>query len=70
MIDADRLAKIRETRRPDSRYASLKNCHWEVDAAESLLRAEGIPIFHTTHSSIEEIGSRVLEQLGLKREMF
>jgi len=70
MIDADRLAQIRETRRPSSRYASLKNCHWAVDAAESLLRAEGIPIFHTTHSSIEEIASRVLLQLGLQREMF
>ena len=70
MIDADRLAQIRETRRPGSRYASLKNCHWEVDAAESLLRAEGIPIFHTTLSSIEEIASRVLQQLDLQREMF
>ena len=70
MIDADRLANIRETRRPNSRYASLKNCHWEVDAAESLLRAGGIPIFHSTHSSIEEIASRVLLQLGLQREMF
>jgi len=70
MIDADRLANIRETRRPSSRYASLKNCHWEVDAAESLLRAGGIPIFHSTHSSIEEIASRVLLQLGLQREMF
>ena len=70
MIDADRLAQIRETRRPSSRYASLKNCHWEVDAAESLLRAEGTPILHTTHSSIEEIASRVLLQLGLQREMF
>jgi len=56
--------------RPDSRYASLKQCHWEVDAAESLLRASGIPAFHTTHSSIEEIASRVLLQLGLQREMF
>jgi len=70
MIDADRLAQIRETRRPGSHYASLKQCHWEVDAAESLLRVEGIPIFHTTHSSIEEIASRVLLQLGLQREMF
>ncbi len=70
MIDADRLAQIRETRRPSSRYASLKNCHWEVDAAESMLRSEGIPIFHTTQSSIEEIASRVLLQLGLQREMF
>jgi regulator of PEP synthase PpsR (kinase-PPPase family) len=70
MIEADRLAQIRETRRPGSRYSSLRNCHWEVDAAESLLRGEGIPIFHTTHSSIEEIASRVLQQLSLQREMF
>ena len=69
-IDADRLAQIRETRRPDSRYASLKQCHWEVEAAESLLRASGVPVFNTTHSSIEEIASRVLLQLGLQREMF
>jgi regulator of PEP synthase PpsR (kinase-PPPase family) len=70
MIDADRLAQIRETRRPDSRYASLRQCHWEVDAAESLLRAEGIGAIHTTNSSIEEIASRILMQLGLQREMF
>ncbi len=70
MIDADRLTQIRETRRSGSRYASVKQCHWEVDAAESLLRAAGVPIFNTTHSSIEEIASRVLSQLGLQREMF
>jgi regulator of PEP synthase PpsR (kinase-PPPase family) len=70
MIDPDRLAQIRETRRPGSRYASMRQCHWEVDSAESLLRMEGVPIFHTTHSSIEEIASRVLMQLGLQREMF
>jgi len=70
LIDADRLAQIRETRRPGSRYASLKQCHWEVDAAESLLRAEGIDVFPTTHSSIEEIASRILQHLGMQREMF
>ena len=70
MIDADRLAQIRETRRPGSRYASLRQCHREVESAESLLRSAGVPIFHTTHSSIEEIASRVLSQLGLQREMF
>jgi regulator of PEP synthase PpsR (kinase-PPPase family) len=70
MIDGDRLAQIRETRRPGSKYSSLKQCHWEVQSAESLLRAEGVPVFNTTHSSIEEIASRVLLQLGLQREMF
>ncbi len=69
-IDADRLAQIRETRRPGSQYASIKQCHWEVEAAESLMRMSGIPVFNTTHSSIEEIGSRVLAELGLQREMF
>lgn len=70
MIDADRLSQIRETRRPGSRYSSLKQCHWEVDAAESLLRSEGVEVIHTTNSSIEEIASRILMQLGLQREMF
>jgi regulator of PEP synthase PpsR (kinase-PPPase family) len=70
MIDPDRLAQIRDTRRPGSRYASLKQCHWEVDAAESLLRREGITAFATTHSSIEEIASRVLAHLGMQREMY
>jgi len=69
-IDPDRLAQIRETRRPDSRYASLKQCHWEVDAAESLLRMAGVTVFNTTHSSIEEIASRILLHQGLQREMF
>lgn len=70
MIDADHLSQIRETRRPGSRYASLRQCHWEVDAAESLLRGEGIQVFQTTHSSIEEIASRILAHAGLQREMF
>ena len=70
MIDPDRLAQIRETRRPGSTYASLRQCHWEADAAESLLRSEGIAVFPTTHSSIEEIASRVLAHLGLQREMY
>lgn len=70
MIEPDRLAHIRENRKPGSRYASLRQCRQEVEAAESLLRMEGIPLFHTTHSSIEEIASRVLLQLGFQREMF
>ena len=69
-IEADRLAQIRQTRKPNSKYASIKQCRREVEAAESLLRMEGIPVFATTHASIEEISSRVLLQLGLQREMF
>jgi len=70
LIDADRLAQIRESRRPGSSYASLRRCHQEADAAESLLRAEGIEVFATTNSSIEEIASRILVHFGMQREMF
>lgn len=69
-IDSERLAQIRETRRPGSRYASLKQCRYEVEAAESLMRAEGVPMLSSTHASIEELASRILLDLGLQRELF
>lgn len=69
-IDAERLAQIRQTRRPNSRYASLKQCRYEVQAAEALLRAEGVPILSSTRASVEELASRILLELGLERDHF
>ena len=69
-IEPVRLQQIRQERRPNSRYAQLDTCKREVAAAEALLRAEHIPMLSTTHASIEEISSRVLEDLGINREMF
>ena len=69
-IDPDRLRQIRQERRPDSRYATLEQCRYEVAAAEALLRGERIPTLSTTHTSIEEIASKVLAALGIQRNMF
>jgi len=69
-IDAERLAEIRQTRRPDSRYASLKQCRYEVEAAEALLRSEGVPMLSSTRASVEELASRILLELGLERDHF
>lgn len=69
-IDPVRLAQVRETRRPGSRYARLEQCHWEVAAAEKLMRAERLPCVSTTHSSIEEIASKILSALDIQRHMF
>ncbi|MGH8032998.1 MAG: posphoenolpyruvate synthetase regulatory kinase/phosphorylase PpsR [Luteimonas sp.] len=69
-IDPVRLQQIRQERRPNSRYARLETCKSEVSAAESLFRAERIPVLSTTHTSIEEIASKVLTTLGIHREMF
>jgi len=69
-IDPVRLQQIRQERRPNSRYAELETCKREVAAAEILFRAERIPVLSTTHTSIEEIASKVLTTLGIHREMF
>src|SRR3954468_14247655 len=41
-IAPERLHEIRKERRPDSRYAALDNCRYEVEEAETLMRREGI----------------------------
>lgn len=69
-IDPERLAQIRQERRPNSRYAQLETCRREVAAAEAMLRAERIPTLSTTHTSIEEIAGKVMTTLGIQREMF
>jgi regulator of PEP synthase PpsR (kinase-PPPase family) len=69
-IDPARLRQIRQERRPNSHYAQMETCQREVTAAEALFRAERIPVLSTTHTSIEEIASKVLTTLGIHRGMF
>ncbi|MBS7351303.1 MAG: kinase/pyrophosphorylase [Comamonas sp.] len=60
-IDPQRLSEIRNERRPDSRYASLQNCRYEVAEAEAMMRRAGVPWLSSTHKSIEEISTTVLQ---------
>ena len=69
-IDPERLQQIRQERRPNSTYAKLETCKQEVAAAEAMFQMERIPTLSTTHTSIEEIASKVMSTLGLQREMF
>ena len=62
-IDPERLSQIRNERRPDSKYASIENCRFEVKEAESMMRREGIPWLSSTHKSIEEIAATILRDL-------
>ena len=41
-IQPERLAEIRNERRPNSRYAALENCRMEVGEAEAMMRRAGI----------------------------
>lgn len=68
-IDPDRLAAIRNERRANSRYASLKQCYHEIDEVEMLYQRENIPFISTTDKSIEEISTRILAETGLERRL-
>jgi len=69
-IDAQRLAQVREARRPGSRYAKIEQCRRELELADKIFRREGIPVQSTTNTSIEEIASKILAQLGIEKHMF
>ena len=69
-IDPERLAQIRHERRPGSRYAALDNCRYEVAAAESMMRREGIGWLSSTHKSIEEIATTILRDLRPDRLVY
>lgn len=66
-IDPQRLQKIREERKPGSRYATLEVCKREVSIAEGMFKREQIPVLSTTHTSIEEIASKIVAQFGFQR---
>ncbi|WP_047047268.1 pyruvate, water dikinase regulatory protein [Vibrio mexicanus] len=69
-IDAERLNKIRENRLSGSDYASAEQCSIELKTVEALFRREAIPYINTTALSVEEISTRILEKVGLKRRLF
>ena len=70
MIDANRLAQVREARRPGSKYATIEQCKRELVLADQLFRRESLPSLNTTSTSIEEIASKILAHLGIERHMF
>ena len=69
-IDPERLAQIRNERRPNSTYAALLNCRQEVAAAESMMRREGIAWLSSTHKSIEEIATTILRDIRPDRLIY
>ena len=62
-IDPERLTQIRNERRPNSKYASLDNCRYEVREAEAMMKRESISWLSSTHKSIEEIAATILRDI-------
>ena len=69
-ISPERLAEVRHERRPNSRYAALENCRKEVEAAERMMRREGIRWLSSTTKSIEEIAATIMQEVRLERRSY
>ncbi len=69
-ITPERLSQIRQQRRPDSRYASIKQCALELKEVELLYQREQIPFINSTQLSIEEISAKIIARTGLKRHKY
>ena len=69
-INAAQLHKIREKRRPNSNYSSLRQCQQELQWQESLYRMSKIPNIDSSTVSIEEISAAILNRSGLKRAFY
>ena len=69
-INPHRLHEIRTERRANSRYASLKQCQFEVREVEAMYRREKLPWLNTTTRSVEELATKILAKTGIKRRVF
>jgi len=69
-IDPERLAAIREERRENSRYASLRQCRLEVAEVEALFRKNKIRYLNSTNYSVEELATKIIDMIGLNRRMY
>jgi [pyruvate, water dikinase]-phosphate phosphotransferase / [pyruvate, water dikinase] kinase len=69
-IAPERLREIRQERRPDSRYADLDNCRFEIEEAEAMMRREGVRSINSTSKSIEEIATTILRELRIQRQVY
>lgn len=69
-ISPERLAAIREERRENSRYASLRQCRLEVAEVEAFFRKNKIRYLNSTNYSVEEMATKILDIMGLNRRMY
>ncbi|MGD8429950.1 MAG: pyruvate, water dikinase regulatory protein [Ectothiorhodospiraceae bacterium] len=69
-IRPERLSSIRSERRANSRYASLRQCQYEVARAEGIFQREKLPMADTTVMSIEEIATTIIQARNLRRRLY
>lgn len=63
-----RLSQVRHERRPNSRYAALEQCSYELRRAESMFATHDIPVINSAAKSVEEMSTVILQSLNLNRK--
>jgi regulator of PEP synthase PpsR (kinase-PPPase family) len=67
MINAERLRAIREIRRQNSSYSSLAQCQKETRLIRLLFETEKIRRIDSTHISVEEIATSIIQLMKIDR---
>jgi len=67
MINAERLRAIREIRRHNSSYSSLAQCQKETRLIRILFETEKIRRIDSTHISVEEIATSIIQLMKIDR---
>jgi regulator of PEP synthase PpsR (kinase-PPPase family) len=62
-----RLSRVRQERRPDSRYASEEQCRFELRWATAMYDRHHLPTVDTSSASVEEIATVVIQTLARQR---
>jgi regulator of PEP synthase PpsR (kinase-PPPase family) len=61
-----RLSQVRHERRPNSRYASLEQCAYELRMADAMFKAHRIPVINSSAKSVEEMSTVILQTLNMR----
>jgi [pyruvate, water dikinase]-phosphate phosphotransferase / [pyruvate, water dikinase] kinase len=61
-----RLSQVRHERRPNSHYASLEQCTYELRQAEAMYRNHRLPVINSASKSVEEMSTVILQALNHK----
>jgi regulator of PEP synthase PpsR (kinase-PPPase family) len=59
-----RLSQVRQQRRPNSRYASLEQCTYELRQAEAMYRNHRLPVINSSAKSVEEMSTVILQAMN------
>jgi len=64
----ERLSRVRNERRPGSRYASTEQCRWELRRAAELYAANRVPVIDSSSRSVEEMATLIVQIVTKNRK--